>query len=96
MTEKKSIAIDTQKAPERMLEISSEIDTCWEDAQTGYEELNNKLAISKGDYIDALKVQIDTEKKIIEEVYHFFRIVLQTMQSAETDFETLDETYAKS
>ncbi len=53
------------------------------------------IANSKGDYIDALKVQIASEQQIVISACSFFQTLVQMMQAAEADFGSLDQEYAE-
>lgn len=89
------IAIDKETAPSRMDEILTETETLLTDMDAGYSELASSIVNSKGDFIDALKEQITGEQEVVRAACDFFQTLIQMMQAAETDFETLDDAYAE-
>ena len=91
----KDVAIDKESAPARMAELFSETESLQTEMEAGYSELAGNITNSKGDFIDALKVQISSEKKMVSAACEFFKTLIQMMQAAETDFGTLDQKYAE-
>ncbi len=89
-----SILINKGTAEARMAEILAETDSLLADMEAEYGALATSLAKSKGDFIEALKEQLTGEKELVSEACTFFRILLQMMQAAGTDFNTLDNKYA--
>ncbi len=89
------VAIDKQIAPARMEEILSETENFLAEMDEGYNALAAGITHSKGDFIDALKIQIASEQEVIKAACSFFQTLLEMMQAAETDFGTLDQEYAK-
>ncbi|MBD5456186.1 MAG: hypothetical protein HDR23_06895 [Lachnospiraceae bacterium] len=91
----KDIAIDKASAPGRMAAIRSETESLLAEMEGGYGELLGSISHSKGDFIDALKVQINSELEMVRGACDFFLTLLQMMQAADTDFGTLDDAYSK-
>ncbi|MBD5395735.1 MAG: hypothetical protein HDR71_16065 [Lachnospiraceae bacterium] len=91
----KDIAIDKASAPGRMAQIQSETEGFLSEMEGGYGELLGSISRSKGDFIDALKVQINSELEMVRGTCDFFLTLLQMMQAADTDFGTLDDAYSK-
>ncbi len=88
-----NIAIDKGKATSEIGQLMSQSANLLSDAQSGYAALAASLSHSKGDYIDALKEQINSEMQVVAAVAGFFQELLQNMQSASADFSSLDQDY---
>lgn len=90
-----NVAINKETAAATMGEILSEADGLLAELTDGYAALAGSIANSKGDFIDALKVQISKEQEVVLSACSFFQTLLQMMQAAEADFGSLDQEYAK-
>lgn len=95
MANNRNMAIDTHEAPARLAELRADADALSAQTQENYQSLIGSLANSKADFIEALKQQMKAEEEMIREVYSLYQTVLQSLQEAESDFEKLDENYAK-
>lgn len=88
-----NIAIDKGRATSEIGQLMSQSMNLLSEAQSGYTALAESLSHSKGDYIDALKEQINGEMQVITAVSSLFQELLQNMQAASTDFSSLDQNY---
>lgn len=89
-----NVAVSKSQAVSQMEKIRTDADTFLTDMEEAYTALKDGLADSQGDFVEALKVQIDSEKAVMEETVLFFKTLLTMMNRAEEDFETVDEKYA--
>ncbi len=90
-----NVAINKETACARIGEIFSETEGFLAEMEDGYAAFAGSITYSKGDYIEALKIQIASEQEMIWSVCSFFQTLLQMMQAAESDFDRLDQEYAK-
>ncbi len=90
-----NVAINKETAAATMGEILTEAEGLLTELEDGYTALAGSIANSKGDYIDALKVQIASEQQIVISACSFFQTLVQMMQAAEADFGSLDQEYAE-
>lgn len=89
------IAINKDMAPILMAQIQSENEQFLTQMEGEYTALINSFSVSEGDFIDALKVQIEEELNVIRTASSFFETLVQMMQAADADFGSLDNTYAQ-
>ena len=95
MSEIGNIAIHQGRSTSEIGQLMSQSANLLSEAQSGYAALSASLSHSKGDYIDALKEQIDGEMQVVTAVAGFFQELLQNMQAASTDFSSLDQNYVE-
>ena len=91
----KNILIDQAAAPVRMAEIKSETEQFSLDMESQYTEMIQSISHSEGDFIEALKIQMEKELEIVRAACSFFTTLIEMMQAAETDFGALDAGYAQ-
>ena len=91
-----NIKIATSIAVSQIDKISADVDTFLTDTETSYDALKDTFVNSQGDFIAGLKLQLDSEKALIQESATFLKALLAMMKSAEADFETADNTYASA
>lgn len=89
------VAINKGTALAKMAAITAETESFFADIKSNYEELSASITHSQGDFVEALKMQIERECELMEAAGNFFITLLQMMQSAESDFASLDTQYAK-
>lgn len=91
-----NVAIKKSVSTARIAELSAETETFFAEMETGYNELAGMIMKSKGDYVEALKIQINNELELVRVACDFFQTLLQMMQKADEDFTTLDTAYSKT
>lgn len=96
MPDTSNIAINQSTAPMMMTQIQADINNLMTEMEGKYNELAALIVNSKGDFIDGLKVQIESELKMIRAAADFFRTLIQMMQAADEDFNKLDTAYAEN
>lgn len=89
-----NLDIKKETAESQIAKLVSDADTFLTDMETEYETLSTTLSKSQGDFIDALKVQLTAELAILQEASTFFKTLLDMLQAAKGDFETVDTTYS--
>ena len=90
------IAISKDVAVSQIDKISADVDIFLADKETSYNALKDGLADSQGDFVEALKTQLEVEKTFIHETVNFYKTLLAMMKNAEADFETTDTKYAST
>lgn len=95
MADNGNIIVDQDVAPVTMEGIQLEANQFLLDMESGYSELADTIVKSEGDFIDAFKVQIDSELEMVRAACDFFNTLLLMMQAADEDFTTLDNNYAQ-
>lgn len=96
MPDTSNIAINQSTAPMMMTQIQTDTNNLMTEMEAKYSELSALIVNSKGDFIDALKVQIESEREMIRAAADFFQTLIQMMQAADEDFNKLDTTYAEN
>lgn len=92
---KSNIAIDQNSAILTMAEIRSETEQFLAEMESVYGELAALFEKSEGEFITALNVQIGKEQEMIRAACDFFQTLLDMMDAADTDFDKLDDNYAR-
>lgn len=95
MPDTSNIAINQSTAPMMMTQIQADTNNLMTEMEEKYSELSALIVNSKGDFIDALKVQIESEREMIRAAADFFQTLIQMMQAADEDFNKLDTVYAE-
>ncbi|MCH5258787.1 MAG: hypothetical protein J1F18_03485 [Lachnospiraceae bacterium] len=95
MPDTSNIAINQSTAPMVMTQIQTDANSLLTEMEGKYSELAALIVNSKGDFIDALKVQIESELEMIRAAADFFLTLIQMMQAADEDFNRLDASYAE-
>ena len=91
-----NVAIDGAVATSRIAEIYAETESFFSEMESGYTKLSESIIESQGEFIEAIKIQINNEWGMVSAACDFFKTLLQMMQKADEDFEALDEAYAKT
>lgn len=95
MADNSNIVVDSNVAPVTMSGIKLEAEQFLLDMESGFSELTDTIVNSEGDFIDALKAQINGELEMVRAACAFFDTLLLMMQAADEDFATLDSNYAQ-
>lgn len=90
-----NIAIEKNTAVLTMSEIRSETEQFLAETEGAYSELLGLFVKSEGEFITALKEQLNMEQEVIRAICDFFLTLLDMMNAAEADFSKLDTEYAK-
>lgn len=96
MPDTSNIAINQSTAPMMMTQIQADTNNFMAEMEGKYSELGALILNSRGDFIDALKVQIESEREMICAAADFFQTLIKMMQAADEDFNKLDTTYAEN
>lgn len=95
MAKDSNVAIDQNTAVLTMAEIRSETEQFQAEMDSAYGELSGLFEKSEGEFITALKVQINAHQEMIHAACDFFQTLLDMMNAADTDFNKLDDNYAQ-
>lgn len=90
-----NVAIEKNTAVLTMSDIRSETEQFLTETESAFNELSAMFAKSEGDFITALKEQLNMEQEAIRAICDFFLTLLDMMNAAEADFSKLDNEYAK-
>lgn len=89
-----NIDINKGTVDAQIAKIVSDTNTFLTDIASEYEAVAATLSRSQGDFIDALKVQLSCEAEILQEAGNFFKTLVDMLQAAKSDFESLDTSYS--
>ncbi|MCM1268433.1 MAG: hypothetical protein NC302_11055 [Bacteroidales bacterium] len=90
-----NVAIDKNTAVSTMAALRSETEQFLSEMESGYRELSALFVKSEGEFITALKEQLQVEQEVVCAIGEFFLTLLEMMNAAEADFGKLDNDYAQ-
>lgn len=95
MSASNNVAIEKEKAVLTMSEIRSETEKFLAETESAYSEIAGLFVKSEGEFITALKEQLNMEQQVVRAICDFFLTLLDMMNAAEADFNKLDRRYAR-